>query len=45
MHLPLIHVPPDAFCSTWRWLHGEELRAWYEARDRALADARERFRT
>ena len=38
--LPSVRVPPDQFCSTRRWLHGEELRAWYAARDRAWRDMR-----
>jgi hypothetical protein len=40
-HLRLIRVPPDQFCVKRRWLHGEELRVWYEARDRAMAAARD----
>lgn len=39
-HLDRVRVPPDAFCSTPRWLHGEELRAWYAARDDAIARAK-----
>lgn len=39
-HLKLIRVPPDQFCSRRRWLHGEELRVWYEAREQGLAAAR-----
>ena len=39
-HLEVIHVPPDGFCDRWRWLHGEDLREWYDARDRALQEAR-----
>lgn len=44
-HLKLIRVPPDQFCEKRRWLHGEELRAWYEARDRAMAAARASVRS
>jgi hypothetical protein len=36
----LIRVPPDAYCARWRWLHGADLREWYDARERALQDAR-----
>jgi hypothetical protein len=44
----LVRVPPDDFCTRARWLHGHELRAWYEARDRSQADLRalrEKLRT
>ena len=34
-HLAIVCVPPDEFCSKARWLHGDELRRWYEAREEA----------
>jgi len=35
-HLQRIRVPADGFVATPRWLHGEELKTWYEARARGL---------
>lgn len=39
-HLRLVKVPPDAYCSQWHWLHGEDLRDWYRARDKFMNEAR-----
>jgi hypothetical protein len=42
-HLCVVRVPGDHLISVEHWLHGEPLRAWYDARDRMLREARERL--
>jgi hypothetical protein len=32
-HLPSVKVPPDAYCSTPHWLHGDALKRWWDARE------------
>jgi hypothetical protein len=32
-HLPSVKVPGDEFVSTPHWLHGEQLKAWWAARE------------
>lgn len=40
-HLKTVRVPADEFHPKPRWLHGEELKAWWAARDQV----REQFKT
>lgn len=40
-HLPSIHVPRDEFHVKARWLHGDELKAYYAAKDAALTSLAE----
>lgn len=42
-HLAIRFVPPDAFSSKARWIHGEELKRWYVARDEAQQQLRDKF--
>jgi hypothetical protein len=42
-HLCIVRVPGDEFCSVEHWLHGEQLRAWWDARNRMLTETRERL--
>lgn len=42
-HLPTRYVPPDEYSSKARWLHGEELKAWHAAHEKAKDDARRLF--
>jgi len=37
---PIVRVPPDDFHPKARWLHGEELKAYWLARDRAMTALR-----
>lgn len=43
---PVVRVPADEYSPRPRWLHGEELKSWYAARERVtgqLEDLRQRL--
>lgn len=42
-HLRRVRVPDEWADGRPRWLHGDELRAWHAARDRALAELHTRL--
>jgi hypothetical protein len=33
---PIVRVPPDEYHQKSRWIHGEELKAYWTARDEAM---------
>src|SRR5262249_45115348 len=39
--LARVKVPPDQYSTVPRWLHGDELKRWYEERERGLASMRD----